>query len=118
MSFTMAVWVGSKPASDAEAEREFSRLHAQYFTTKCEPAPEILAFIAAATARFPDLIALSDDDVDDSVWSDGPLINNASGPIFYFGLCRHGVDTALPFLVELARTQGLAGFDPQSGRAI
>ncbi len=119
MSYSLAVWVGPAPTSDAEAQRDFEQLSTTYFGDHPEPpAPQILAYLAKATARFPDLTDLTDDQVDDGVWSDGPLLGNVSGPIFHFGLCRHGVDQALAFLTELALEHGLAGYDPQTGKRL
>jgi hypothetical protein len=52
--------------------------------------------------------------VDDSPWSDGPLIGNASGLFIYFGFVVSGVEKAWTFAVETAREHGLVCFDPQS----
>jgi hypothetical protein len=73
------------------------------------------------TAKYPDIpdvADLSDDEIDDGVWSDGPLINNASGPLFYFGLAGTRFDEAAPFVVDVAREHGLVCFDPQDSSVV
>jgi hypothetical protein len=118
MSFTLAVWEGPRPSADALAE--FERLSARYLGTDdpAPPTPRVRAFIEAITAKYPDLGDLSDDEIDDGVWSDGPLVGNANGPFFYFGLVWSRVEEVVPFLAETARAHGLVCFDPQSNALI
>ncbi|MFD8342316.1 hypothetical protein ACFV2C_08495 [[Kitasatospora] papulosa] len=47
-----------------------------------------------------------------------PLINNASGPLFYFGMVFSKYQHAAQFAAERARTLGLVCFDPQDGRLV
>ncbi|HEX3469255.1 MAG TPA: hypothetical protein VHT05_14340 [Candidatus Elarobacter sp.] len=116
MSIDLAVWEGPRPASDADALKEFESLYASHVGSGSPSAPteRISAYVAALLARFPDLTELDDDSVDDSPWSDGPLIGNASGPFIYFGFVSSGVEKAWQFAVETAREHGLICFDPQS----
>lgn len=66
------------------------------------------------TRIFPCLCSLSDDEVDDSVWSDGPLINNfmVKAPVIGFVYSR--VNEVLPVVIELALKMGLSVLDWQS----
>ena len=117
MSFNIAVWEGETPAGDTEALAEFQRLSAKYLDgdDATETSPAIKAFIAAMTAEYPDIVDLPDDEVDDGVWSDGPLIGNARGPFFYFGIVFSQVEDVAPFVARVALEHGLVCFDPQSG---
>ena len=118
MSIDLAVWEGPRPASDAEALKEFESLYARHVESGSPSAPSerISAYVTALLARYPDLTELDDDAVDDSPWSDGPLIGNASGPFIYFGFVVSGVEKgAWKFAVETAREHGLVCFDPQFG---
>ena len=118
VSIDLAVWEGPRPASDADAARTFDALYAKYIDTDSPTAPSvrILAYVTALLARYTDLTELDDDEVDDSPWSDGPLINNARGPLICFGFVLSGVESgAWTFAVETARDHGLVCFDPQSG---
>jgi hypothetical protein len=116
MSIDLAVWEGPRPASDADALKQFESLYARHVESGSPSAPSerISAYVTALLARYPDLTELDDDSVDDSPWSDGPLIGNASGPFIYFGFVSSGVEEAWPFAVETARKLGLVCFDPQS----
>lgn len=120
MSFNLAVWEGAAPETDAEGAAAFKALYAKHVEHGAseEPSSAIRAFIASITAKYPDLLDLSDDDVDGGVWSDGPLIGNASGPFFYFGIVWSRVDTVAPFVARIAAQQGLVCFDPQSERCV
>jgi hypothetical protein len=119
MSFNLAVWEGPRPGTNADALAEFERLYAEYMEGESvAPTARVKAFIAAITAKYPDLVDLPDDQVDDGVWSDGPLINNASGPLFYFGIVWSRVEEVAPFVAEVARSEGLVCFDPQSNSLV
>jgi hypothetical protein len=119
MSYNLAVWEGPLPPTDEEAAAQFERLHAKYMGDATEsPSPAIQAFIGAITAEYPDIVDLPDDEVDDGVWSDGPLINNASGPLFYFGIAGSFVEDVVPFVSRIAAEQGLVCFDPQVGTCL
>lgn len=116
MNVNLAVWQGPRPASHADALKEFESLYARHVEsgTPCAPSERISAYVTALVARYPDLTELDDDSVDDSPWSDGPLIGNASGPFIYLGFVVSRVDKAWMFAVETAREHGLVCFDPQS----
>jgi len=116
MSIDLAVWEGPRPASDADALKQFESLYARYVESgsRAAPSERISAYVAALLARYPDLTELDDDSVDDSPWSDGPLIGNASGPFIYFGFVVSGVEKAWSFAVKTAREHGLVCFDPQT----
>jgi hypothetical protein len=106
MSFDLAVWEGPRPASSDEALERFEELYERYIEEKMEtPSPTIVRFVKALTATFPDLTDLPDDRVDESPWSDGPLLGNASGPFFYFGMSFSRVEEVFPSL--LARRRGV-----------
>ncbi len=112
MSYDLAVWEGSRPATDEEAQRTFERLHETHLggASEVEPTPAIARYVHALLERWPDL-----DEDDDSPWSDGPLINNARGPIVYFGMVFSMADEASAFAAETAAEHGLVCFDPQLG---
>ncbi|MEU9479657.1 hypothetical protein [Streptomyces sp. NPDC048191] len=121
MSYDLAVWEGVRPADDATATTTFQDLYRKHMRRmggqKTPPAPLIRQYVEALVTRWPDLSPDDDEeDEDASPWSDGPLINNASGPLFYFGMVFSKHQEASSFAVDLARTLGLICFDPQTGR--
>lgn len=119
MGFNLAFWIGDAPANDAAAAAELERLYQEHLAGDPLPAaPELLAFIGEITARYPGLTDLDDDHIDDGVWSDGPLTDDASGPILYLGVVWSRVDEVVPFLVARARSRGLNVFDPQETRRL
>ena len=65
----------------------------------------------ALLAKWPDITK-----DEDSPWSDAPLMNNARGNVFYFGMVSSGAEEASTFAAALAKEQGLVCFDPQTGR--
>jgi hypothetical protein len=66
------------------------------------------------TARYPCLCDLSDDEVDDGVWSDGPLMNNFGERTATLALQFGAAEQVAPFVIEQANALGLVVFDPQS----
>lgn len=115
MSYNLAVWQGQRPNTDAEAMQTFEALFEQYQQAEQfpEPTPAIRRYVEALLAKYPDL---DDDNEDECPWSDAPLIDNATGPIFYFGMVFSQAETASSFAASLAKAHGLVCFDPQSNK--
>lgn len=111
MSYDLAVWEGPQPADDDEAVLAFHKL---LEATEQDPTPEptaaIKEYVAALLTRWPDD---TDEDFENSPWSDSPLILNAAGNGIYFGMVWSKVEEAAPFAVETALNLGLVCFDPQ-----
>jgi hypothetical protein len=107
------VWVGEAPATDAEARNTYLRMASEYLESDetFEPHPALVAFCDELLSHWPDITT---DAGDDSPWSDGPLANNITGPLFYFGMSYSQADDAIPWIVQVARRRGLVCFDPQS----
>jgi len=79
------------------------------------PRPEVFQTLHdQLTAHYPCLSSLSDDDVDDGVWSDGPLINNFGHRAAVLGLAFSHVEEVMPFLITTAIDLGLIVFDMQA----
>ena len=83
--------------------------------TLVEPRPAIMAYVHALLDRWPDI---TEDAGENSPWSDGPVIGNASGNFFYFGMRYSMADEASEYAAELASRQGHVCFDPQLGRLL
>ena len=80
------------------------------------PTPRIGRFVAALLDRYPDLSELDGDAIEDSPWTDGPLIHNASGRFMCFNVVGNEAgEDAWRYAVRTARALGLVCFDPQSG---
>jgi hypothetical protein len=63
------------------------------------------------TARYPCICTLNDDEIDNRVWSDGPLWNNFGHQAVVLGMVYSRVAEVLPFLVRSANSLGLTVFD-------
>lgn len=72
------------------------------------------AFHDAITDIYPCICDLPDDEVDDGVWCDGPLINNFTVKAPVIGFVYSKVNEALPKVGELALSMGLSILDWQS----
>lgn len=120
MSYDLAVWEGPRPVDDAAASVAFEDLYAEFVGGQSVPPTALIRhYVGELVGRWPDLSPDDDDeDEDASPWSDGPLINNASGPLFYFGMVFSKYQHAAQFAAERARTLGLVCFDPQDGRLV
>lgn len=122
MSYNVTIFVPPVPDDDARAWDRFQHLQEEE-----ESGPPVLdpprsrpavfqTLHDRLTARYPCICTLSDDEVDDGVWSDGPLINNFGERAATLGLTFGSVDKVLPFLIQQANELGLVVFDPQTGR--
>lgn len=117
MSFNLAFWIGPAPANNEDAAKTFDALCAKYLDggDGSPPDPALRAFVDEITRNYPDLTELDDDHIDEGVWSDGPLLNNAIGPLLYLGIVWSRAEEVTAYLVDRARVRGLRVFDPQSG---
>jgi hypothetical protein len=114
MSVDLAIWEGPPPANDNEARITFADLANRFLgSRRAPPTAKIATYVSTLTARYPELV--EDEEPDDALWSSGPLIDNASGPIAYIGLKLDSlVHDGWRYCVETAHSQGLVAFDPQS----
>lgn len=120
VSFDLAVWEGPLPISDAAALALFKRLSAEHVGSPpfAPPTEKIRSFLADITKIYPEARDLPYERFDEAVWSDGPLINNAGGPFFYFGIVWTRAKEVAPVVARIAAKHGLVCFDPQSGRRV
>ncbi|WP_063763933.1 hypothetical protein [Actinoplanes subtropicus] len=112
MSYDLAVWEGDRPANDAAAAAEFEALYARFVESaeSVEPTARIAAYVAALLDRYPDI---DTDAGDDSPWSSGPLLSEASGPLVYFPMVWSRCDEVSAWAAEVAEQHGLNCYDPQ-----
>jgi hypothetical protein len=113
MSYTIGLLVGTAPSNDAAAFEHFNALVGARDLRE-KPHPTFVAVHAELTARFPCLCNLADDEVDDGVWSDGPLINNFGARQAVIGFMFSTVETVLPFVIEVANKHGITVLDWQT----
>jgi hypothetical protein len=66
------------------------------------------------TAKYPCICSLSDDEIDDGVWSDGPLINNFAQDLAMVAFSFSVVNEVLPFILRTATEHGIVTFDHQT----
>jgi hypothetical protein len=107
MSYTIAIVAAPIPDNDAEAWTALDGLIDQDGA-----APQAFRELHdELTARYPCLCSLTDDQIDDGVWSDGPLWNNFRHAAAVLGIIYPRVNEVLPFLIETATSRGLSVFD-------
>jgi hypothetical protein len=112
MSYNIAVVV---PRVADDDRRAWERLDAMI--AEEGPTPQVFTMLHdRLTARFPCICDLPEDQVDDGVWSDGPLRNNLGHRASVLGLVPERVDETLPFVIETANDHGLVVFDWATGK--
>jgi|ERR1700722_11304842 len=109
MSYNVVICTGPIPARDARAWQAVNEAEAS--RVKGDPPEAFRKLHDLLTARYPCISTLSDDKVDDGVWSDGPLWNNFGHHTAMLGIVYSRVDEVLPFLVKTANGLGLTVFD-------
>ncbi|WP_063763923.1 hypothetical protein [Actinoplanes subtropicus] len=112
MSYDLAVWEGDRPANDAAAAAEFEALYARFVESEesVDPTARIAAYVAALLDRYPDIDTAAGDD---SPWSSGPLLREASGPLVYFPMVWSRCEEVSAWAAEVAEHHGLNCYDPQ-----
>lgn len=115
MSYGLAVWEGSRPADEVAARETFlalKALHQRPGTPPSAPTAAIRRYVDALLEKWPDI---TDVGGEDSPWADGPLLGNASGPLFHFALRARDAEEVAAFCCELATDFGLVLLDLQTG---
>lgn len=112
MSYTVGLFLEPAPSNDATAFEEFNALAEASVIEEAHPT--FVAVHAELTARFPCICDLPDEEVDDGVWSDGPLIDNFGQRQAVIGFMFSTVETVLPYVVEVAHKHGITVFDWQT----
>jgi len=112
VSYVVHVWQAPVPANAREAWDIICRLEFEQNHQATSVASPIREFLKRITSRYPDIMDIPDDLVDDlGVWSDGPMV--VSGPIEIVGIVRDRVDEVQPFVVSVAIELGLVCYDMQ-----
>lgn len=76
------------------------------------PTPDVFKQLHdELTARFPCIWTLRDDEVDDSLWAEGPIWNNFGHRAAVLAMVHSQAHEGLPFIVERANQLGLTVFD-------
>ncbi|MFY1689026.1 hypothetical protein [Plantactinospora sp. WMMB782] len=115
MTHDLAVWEGDQPTDDVAGAAAFVQLYGRYIGADeaVPPTPRVRAYVEALLDRWIDL---TEDEDDVSPWSDGPLINNASGPIVYFAMRYSLAEEVSVEAARMAVERGLVCFDVQWDR--
>src|SRR5260370_382566 len=107
MSYNVAIVIPPVPADDGAAWAELDGLIEQKGTR-----PAVFQELHdRLTTRYPCMCSVPDDQIDDTVWSDGPLINNFLHRAAVLGMSYSRVEEVLPFITTTANSLDLAVFD-------
>ena len=92
------------------ADRSFhDRITALHQGVEPPRSPKLVALVADLPARYGDLT-----ETDDTVWADGPLVDNIIGGFINMSLIWSRYQEAVPFVVTTAHKHGLHCYDPQT----
>jgi hypothetical protein len=111
MSYNISITRNDIPKDDRLAWNTVKEL---YDNDNGEASEDFTNLINQLTQKFPCITTLPDDQIDDGVWSDGPLINNAGNNITTLGVVFSQIENVIPFVIETANRNGFVVFDYQS----
>lgn len=112
MSYTVTITRNDIPNDDKQA---WDYIETLYAAESEKSSPDFVNLIEKLTEKYPCICDLPDDLVDDGVWSDGPLVNNAGDKITTIGVVYSQVENVIPFVIETANRMGFVVFDGQTG---
>jgi len=113
MSYNISITRSDIPKDDKLAWKYMEEL---YNNDNGKASSDFLELIKKLTERYPCICDLPDDKVDDGVWSDGPLVNNAGDKITTIGVVFSQVESVIPFIIETSNNLGFSVFDGQIGK--
>ncbi len=109
MSYDLVVWAGDRPAdADAldELYEELMELQEDNDDDETPPNPRLVEFAKALLERWPEISA-------GGPWVVEPLIADAVGDLFPFGVQFEYAGDVAEYAAVLAEKHGLVLFDPQ-----
>lgn len=109
MSYNVTISRKNISPDDKQAWAELNKLYEQE-DSATEQGQDFLDLIEKLKVKFPCICYLPDDKVDDGIWSDGPLSNNAGKDLTTLGVVFSQVDNAIPFLIKTANDNGFVVF--------
>ena len=107
MSCNVAVCTPAVPMDDQAAWEAVDGL----IKAQGEVPPVFRELHDLLTAKYPCICTLPDDEVDNGVWSEGPLWNNFGHRAAVLGMSWSRVEEVFPFLVRTANSLGLTVFE-------
>jgi len=109
------LWEGDRPI-DSDAGATFRRLYETYLDADVDlrvpPTPAIASYVDALLGRWYKMGDPRDPE-DTSPWTDAPLMDDARGPIIYFGIRYSMADEVSAECARMAAERGLVCFDVQ-----
>jgi len=114
MSHLLMVSLLPVPADDAEVWGDFDARSEAFEQHGQPPHPLLLKLVDQLTTRRPCISTLREDQLENSIWADGPLLDNLMHDVAILTVVPAKVATAVPFIRDTALALGLAVYDPQS----
>jgi hypothetical protein len=118
MSYTLDFVPNTLSSNNPEAFRQLEILRERYYDDESEKHPALVRLHDVLVRRYPCLSSYDDDDpaIDESVWADGPLIENFKSELGMLALSFFKVDEALPFILKTAIDLKINVLDSQTGK--
>lgn len=104
------------PVDDAEVWDDFDRRSDAWEAGPTPPQPALLELVDRLTSRHPCVSGLRGDQLDETVWADGPVADGLMHDTAILTLADHRAAEVLVLLREHAAALGIAVYDPQTER--
>ncbi len=112
MSYIISITRKNIPNADKEAWKYLDMLKE---TESNKSATDFIDLINKFLTKYPCICNLTDNELEEGVWSDGPLIDNAGENVTTLGLVNSSVENTLKFVIETSNNLGFVVFDYQTG---
>ena len=97
MSYIISITRKNIPNADKEAWKYLDMLKE---TESNKSATDFIDLINKFLTKYPCICNLTDNELEEGVWSDGPLIDNAGENVTTLGLVNSSVENTLKFVIE------------------
>ncbi len=114
MSYSLVFAREGIPDTDQAAWSWTEEMMEPYYADTRGPHPEFRKLHDRLVATYPCLCSLPDDEVDEGVWSDGPLIDNFMQDLGMVAFSYSREDEVLPFVLKTAANLRITVFDHQT----
>lgn len=101
------------PNDDQSAWKYVDKLTGEYYDDERKVPSDFIELYNLLTEKYPCLDSLPEEEIDEGVWSDAPLINNFSHDLAILGVSYSFAGDVIPFIKKTANKKGFVFFDPQ-----
>jgi hypothetical protein len=113
MSYDLMFTTELLPEDKDEAWEEFDDREEFNEESQAQPHPKLIKLIEELSKKYPCPTKLIESEIDNSLWSDAPILNNIIGNTLILSASFSAIDDAYDFIKDTSKLVNVIFLDPQ-----